>query len=61
MYRKDQDEKKADGQRYVGLAWHEKHNINGFGGLSGKYMKRLKLGSILETKMQKPSRVCRRH
>ena len=36
MYRKDQDEKKADGQRYVGLAWHEKHNINGFGGRTEK-------------------------
>lgn len=28
MYIKDQDEKKADGQRYVGLAWHEKHKIS---------------------------------
>ena len=27
-YMEDNDQKKADGQRYVGLAWHEKHKIS---------------------------------
>lgn len=27
-YREDNDQKKADGQRYVGLTWHEKHKIS---------------------------------
>ena len=28
MYRKDQDRRKADEQRYGGLAWHEKRKIS---------------------------------
>ena len=27
-YMEDNDQKKADGQRYVGLTWHEKHTIS---------------------------------
>ena len=27
-YREDNDQKKADGQSYCGLAWHEKHEIS---------------------------------
>ena len=27
-YREDNDQKKADGQKFGGLAWHEKHKIS---------------------------------